>query len=124
MIKLKLHIDKSQFSAFTFAVNHYCTLSFDLLESEQYIHYYNVNHIMQECVKRIFTFNHNTKKILLSLGLNEYESLKYLFLHSNQLLDLYANSVFVFIISELEKQVTNIKHYTLYNGKENNTYIS
>ncbi len=118
---LKIKFSKSEWNAFVKASVHYFDVSKELLNSYEYLHFYNLKSIVQKCIKKQVWGDPNIKKnYLFQLSVNEYNSFRYIYTIA-EMPDNYTDIVIQNIFTNLDKQILDLNHQNLYyNGKENN----
>lgn len=117
---LKIKLQKVEYYEFVDIAMHYFHLSKTLLNSEDYLHYYNLKSIVEKCLKKqMFEVNKNRKLHLLSMSVNEYESFKYIYKIAEKPND-YTNVVIMNLFTNLDKQIIDNNHYLIctFNGKK------
>ena len=119
-MNLKIKLSKVEYFEFVNVANYYFEISKDLLNSSEYLHFYNLKGIVARIVKKhAFNIEFGRKTFLLSLTVNEYNSLKHVYsIDKNK--DTYANVVIMNIFTTLDKQILDLNHILIcnYNGKK------
>ena len=119
---LKIKLTKIEYFEFATIANHYFNISKDLLNSSEYLHFYNLKSIVQTLMKKqIFEVNFNRKTYLLSLTVNEYNSLRHIYFIAEKP-NNFTNVVIHNIFTNLDKQILDNNHILIcnHNGNKNN----
>lgn len=122
---LKIKLTKVEYFEFINIANYYFNCSKELLNSSEYLHFYNLKFIVTRLLKKhAFEIELNRKKYLLSLSINEYNSLKHLYSMADLKNDFH-NVIIQNIFTTLDKQILDSNHILIcnFNGKkEYNNY--
>lgn len=109
---LKIKLTKYEYFEFVQVANSYFESSKELLNSSEYLHFYNLKSIVTTAVKKhAFNIEFHRKSYTLSLTVNEYNSLKYI----NSLDENSYNVVLMNIFTNLDKQILDTNHILICN---------
>lgn len=123
---LKIKLSKVEYFEFVNISRYYFDLSKQLLNSWEYLHFYNLKSIVQKAMKKqIFEVDLNRKMYVLNLSINEYESFKHIYKIA-EIPNDYTNIVIHNIFTTLDKQNLDNNHILIcnINGKKEHTNYS
>ncbi len=118
-MNLKIKLSKSEYYEFVNISIYYFDISKSLLNSYDYLHFYNLQSIWRKCIKKHFEVNLNRKIYLLTISINEYNSFKHIYNIAEKPND-YTNVVIQNLFTNLDKQIIDNNHILIcnFNGKK------
>ncbi len=120
-MNLKIKLTKYEYVEFCNHSTHFLEICRVLLDSNDYLHYYNIRTICKNQINKYMRDAFlNKKKYSLTIGINEFNSFKYIFKLCPDL-NPEAKVIIQNIIHTLDKQILDINHTVFYNAKETTT---
>lgn len=104
MINLTLKIKPAEVKEYAVLIK----TGISALQGDEYVHYYNLRHLLKKFFDKQFTINHSRAAVSIRVNINEYESLKYI----SPVVEAhpYYNALYISAVEQLEKQVNNARY--------------
>jgi len=106
MINLKLKVKPTEVKEYGFIIR----TGLDVLEANDYLHYYNLRSLLKRFIDRQFSMNPTAKQVTVRVNINEYESLKYI---STAITGHpYYNALYISAVNQLDRQINTTRYLT------------